>query len=217
MSTTTEKPPYTAKELEQMLEETRKAERAEKQKRLKQYEADKVAFLTHTASKFQAVQNEMRELKQYTIAKANELWQELHDMNDKPLKEDQKQFTLKTEDDTLKITVDMQEKLEFTEEAHIHINSIRERFRDKFANRNKGLYDILDGLLLKNSKKEYDPKLLAKARVQVRKLEDTELIGYFDKLDECQRVTGSSLYCRIYVRDEEDGKWKDVSLQFSSL
>ena len=220
MSTETQTPDITklsVSDIENLLAEKRKTERAEKAKRLKEYEADKGSFLTHTSSKFLSLQNKMAELKKYTIAKANELWQELHDMNGKALKEDQKQFTLKNEEDTLKVTVDMQEKFEFTEEAIIHINSIRDRFREKFANRNKGLYDILDGLLLKNSKQEYDPKLLAKARLQVRKLEDTQLIEDFDKLDECQRVTGSSLYCRVYHRKEVNGKWEDISLQFSSL
>ena len=217
MSKETQTPEFTEAELTAMLEETRKRKRAEKTKRHNAYIADKDNFLKHTGSKFQSLQNELAQLKQYTIAKANELWEEMHDMNGKEVKEDQKTFTFKNEADTLKITVARQERFEFTEEAIVHINSIRDRFKEKFAPRNKGMYDILDGLLLKNSKQEYDPKLLAKARQQVRKLEDAQLIEDFDKLDECQRVTGSSLYCRVYTRKEPNGNYEDVSLQFSSL
>lgn len=98
----------------------------------------------------------------------------------------------------------------------MHINAIKEIFRDKFEARHKGMYNLLDGLLIKGTKGEYDPKLLAKARRQVRELGDENLISEFDKLEQCQRVVGTSLYCRLYIRDEKL-KWQDVSLQFSSL
>src|SRR5690606_9528184 len=103
------------------------------------------------------------------------------------------------EDDTLKVVVDRQERFEFTEEAMVHINAIKDIFKNKFADRNKGLYNILEGLLIKGSKGEYDPKLLAKARKQVRELGDDNLIAEFDKLDDCQRVTGTASYCRLYT------------------
>ena len=37
-----------------------------------------------------------------------------------------------------------------------------------------------------------------------------------EKLDSCQRVVGSSLYCRFYEKNERN-KWQDISLNFSSL
>lgn len=202
-------------EIKAYLENQEKAEKAEKQKAKKQYEADKKDFLTHSESKFQQLHNELKELKEYTIAEANKLYERMYKINGKEPKE-VNSFSLKNQDDTVKVTVDRQERFEFTEEAMVHINAIRDIFKNKFAERNKGLYNILDGLLIKNSKMEYDPKLLAKARKQVRELGDDNLIAEFDKLDECQRVTGSSMYCRLHIRDDKK-QWKDVSLQFSSL
>lgn len=204
-----------AKELKAELERREQAEKKEQQKAVADYELDKEAYLQHQASKFQQLHNELKELKEYSIAEANKLYERMYKIKGKEPKE-VNSFTLKNNADTIKVTVDRQERFEFTDEAMVHINAIRDIFKNKFAERNKGLYSILDGLLIKNSKMEYDPKLLAKARRQVRELGDQNLIDEFDKLDECQKVTGSSLYCRLHVRDDK-GKWKDVSLQFSSL
>lgn len=202
-------------ELQAELERRAKAKKDAEAKAKKEYEADKEAYLDHQASKFQQLHNELKELKAYSIKEANKLYDRMYEVNGKEPKE-VNSFSLKNRADTIKVTVDRQERFEFTDEAMVHINAIRDIFKNKFAERNKGLYNILDGLLIKNSKMEYDPKLLAKARRQVRELGDQNLIEEFDKLDECQKVTGSSLYCRLHVRDSKN-KWKDVSLQFSSL
>lgn len=203
------------KELEAEIARRKAAKKEAETKARKEYEADKKAYLAHTAGKFIQLHAELKELKEYSIVEANKLYQRMYEINDKEPKS-VNSFTLKNESDTIKVTVDRQERFEFTDEAMVHINAIRDIFKSKFAERNKGLYNILDGLLIKNSKMEYDPKLLAKARRQVRELGDDNLINEFDKLDECQKVTGSSMYCRLHVRDDK-GKWKDVSLQFSSL
>ena len=180
------------------------------------FETDKDDFLLHGSRKFRQLREELRDLKAYTISEANSLYERMYKMNDKVPRETNS-FTLKNEADSVKLTVDGQERLEFTGEAMVHINAIKEIFKEKFAKRNQGLYEILDGLLIKGSKGEYDPKLLAKARNQVRKLGDEILINEFDKLDDCQRVTGTALYCRLYVKNATNKKWEDVSLQFSAL
>jgi len=202
-------------DLEAEIARRKKVKKAVKEKAENEYFKDKEDFLDHTASKFIQIHNEMKELKQYSISEANKLYERMYTIEGKTPKA-VNSFTLKNRTDTIKVTVDRQEKFEFTDEAMVHITAIREIFKQKFEARNKGLYNILDGLLIKNTKMEYDPKLLAKARRQVRELGDDNLISEFDKLDECQQVSGSSLYCRLHVRDAQ-GKWKDVSLQFSSL
>jgi len=205
----------TAAELQAELERRAEAEKQAEAKAKKEYEKDKQDYLAHTAGKFIQLHSELKDLKEYSILEANKLYERMYSIRSKEPKE-VNSFTLKNETDTIKVTVDRQERFEFTDEAMVHINAIRDIFKAKFSERNKGLYNILDGLLVKNTKMEYDPKLLAKARRQVRELGDQNLINEFDKLDECQKVTGSSLYCRLHIRDDK-GKWKDVSLQFSSL
>ncbi len=215
MSNTIHANELTEAELETLLAERRKSKKEALTAEKNKHEADKNNFVQHSGSKFRQLQAELKELKEYTIAEANKLFERMYTIEGKEPKET-KSFSLKNTDDTIKVTVDRQERFEFTDDAIVHINAIKDIFKEKFAQRNKGLYEILDGLLIKGSKGEYDPKLLAKARSQVRKLGDENLIAEFDKLDDCQRVSGTALYCRIYMRDEKQ-RYQDVSLQFSSL
>lgn len=204
-----------AADLKAELEKREKETKAKAEAERKAYEKDNEDFLSQTMSKFQQLRSELKELKEYTIKEANKLYHRMYEINDKEAPE-VNTFSRISNDQKLKITVDRQDKMKFTDEASVHINAIKDIFKDKFEDRNKGMYKILDGLLIKGSKGEYDPKLLAKARRQVRELGDENLIAEFDKLDGCQIVEGTSLYCRAYIKNAH-GKWEDVSLNFSSL
>jgi len=204
-----------AAELQAELQRRKKEEKEARQRLQKEFVTDKDAFVSHAVSKFKQLQKELAELKEFTIREANKLYERMYKMEGKEPKE-VNSFSLKSENDEMRVTVDRQERFEFTEQATVHISAIKEIFKEKFASRNKGMYNLLDGLLIRGSKGEYDPKLLAKARVQIRDLGDEKLIEEFDKLEDCQRVVGSALYCRVYVRNAQR-QWTDVSLQFSSL
>lgn len=204
-----------ASDLEAEIKRRKEAEKKEKAAQKKQFETDKEDFVKHTASKFTYLNKELKQLKDLVITQANELYERMYELNDREPKA-AKSFSLKNHADTIRVTVERQERFEFNEEAIVHINAIKDTFKKKFANRNKGFYNILERILIKNSKQEYDPKLLAKARREVRELGDENLISEFDKLDECQKITGSQMYCRVHVKNDKN-KWEDVSLQFSSL
>jgi hypothetical protein len=205
----------TEQELEALLTKKREEKKKALAEEKKKYQQDKDALLKKTAETFLELQDIMRGLKAETIRDSNELYERMYKIEGKDPKEN-KSFTLKDSADSIKVTVERQERFEFNDEAIVHINAIKDIFKEKFAKRNQGLYEILDGLLIKGSNGEYDPQLLAKARNQVRKLGDEALINEFDKLDDCQKVTGSALYCRLHVRNANK-RWEDVSLQFSSL
>lgn len=179
------------------------------------YESQKNEFVNSIKDAFQEQAEVLKQIKLRAIGKAQDLQKQIYAINGKEAKE-QKSFQIKNKEDTCKVVLETQDRFEFTEEAQIHIDSIKEQFKEKFASRNKGFYNLLDSILMRNTKGDYDPKLLAKARTEVRKLDDTVLIEEFDKLSNCLRVTGSAIYCRVYEKDEHK-KWKDISLNFSSL
>lgn len=224
MKITAEKPisEYTKEELKAYLEEKEQEEKQQLAAEKRKYETEKNAFVETTGNYFLDYQRRLERLKSQTILQANQYYERMYTIEGKDPK-DTKSFSLKNDDDTIKLTVERQERFEFTDEAIVHINAIKDIFKEKFAQRNKGLYEILNDLLIKGKKGEYDPKLLAKARNKVRKLGDDKLIAEFDKLDDCQRISGTAQYCRLYMRlnkQEELDKaasYSDVSLQFSSL
>ena len=163
--------------------------------------------------RFKDAQDILEILKKETIVHSENFNSLKYELEGKPVK-DAKSFELKN--DRIKIIVETQERFDFNDEAIVHIGAIKDIFREKFEARNKGFYNLLDGILIKNSKGEYDAKLLTKARKQVRELGDEKLMEAFDKLNDCLIVVGSAKYCRVYTKDDKN-RWRDVSLNFSSL
>ena len=202
-------------DLKAALHKKKQARAAKLDRQRRAYERQNETFCQDTVAKFKEASAVLKKLKDDTIIEANHLYQQMYEINGREPRQVQS-FTRKSADGSIMITVDYQERIEFTDEAFVHIAAIKDIFKAKFEKRNKGMYAILDGLLVKGRKGDYDPKLLAKARKQIRDLGDDNLIAEFDKLDGCQRVYGTSKYCRVKERDA-DNKWHDVNVSFSSL
>jgi len=201
-------------ELLALANQKQEAELKQAKQRKDAYFADKNNFLNDVVSKYQEVQDILKSLKKEAITHAENFNRLMYEIENKAVK-DAKSFKL--ENETVRLMVEEKELFSFTDEAIVHINSIRDIFRKKFEGRNKAFYNLLDGVLMKNSKGEYDPKLLTKARKQVKEIGDEELISEFDKLTDCQKVVGSAKYIRVYTKDAETKKWNDITLNFSSL
>lgn len=203
----------TAAELLELSKQQAAKENEEQNKRKTAYVKDKEAFLQQVLTAFINAQDALIDLKKGAIANAENFNSLKYQLEGKTPK-DAKSFELKNE--RIKIIVETQERFDFNDQAIVHISAIKDIFRKKFEDRNKGFYNLLDSILMKNTKCEYDAKLLTKARKQVREIGDDALITEFDKLNDCLVVVGSAKYVRVYVK-EDDMRWKDVSLNFSSL
>lgn len=202
-----------AAEIEAILKQKKADETRVQNQRKEAYIKDKEAFLNNVLGEFTHLQNVLSVLKNDAIVHSENFNKLKYELEDKAVKE-AKSFELKN--DNIKIVVETQERFDFNDEAVVHINAIKDIFREKFENRNKGFYNLLDGILMKNTKGEYDAKLLTKARKQVRELGDENLISEFDKLNDCLIVSGTAKYIRVYTKDDKN-RWKDISLNFSSL
>jgi hypothetical protein len=203
----------TASEIEAFLKEKKAAETKQQETRKKEVECSKNEFLQEIAKRYLEQQKNQIELKKYGIENAEKYNSLKYELEGKTVK-DAKSFELKN--DSIKIVVETQDRFDFNDQAIVHITAIKDIFREKFENRNKGFYNLLDGILMKNTKGEYDAKLLTKARRQVRELGDDNLMSEFDKLNDCLIVVGSAKYIRVYTKDDKN-RWKDISLNFSGL
>lgn len=213
METTKPLSEMTAAEIKEVLKQKESAENAQQITRKKAYETDKENFLNEVSTKFTEVKGILLSLKNDTISHSENFNSMKYQLEDKAVK-DAKSFELKN--DNVKIVVENQDKFDFNDSAIVHINAIKDIFREKFEARNKGFYNLLDSILMKNSKGEYDAKLLNKARRQAKELGDEALMNEFDKLNDCLVVVGTAKYVRVYTKDDKN-RWKDVSLSFSSL
>ncbi len=213
METTKPISEMTASEIEAFLKEKKASETKQQEIRKKAYETDKENFLNEVSTKFKELQTILSDVKNDTIIHSENFNALKYQLEDKAVKE-AKSFELKN--DNVKIVVENQDKFDFNDTAIVHINAIKDIFRAKFEGRNKGFYNLLDSILMKNSKGDYDAKLLNKARRQAKELGDDALMLEFDKLNDCLVVVGTAKYVRVYTKDDKN-RWKDVSLSFSSL
>lgn len=183
------------------------------QKKVKAHENRKKQFLTKTIAAFETQHKALKELKEYVIRETNEIWNEMYEVNGKEPRE-QKQISLTMGE--YKVTAQRRPKMVFTDEAIVHIDAIRDIMKNKFESKNKSMYSFLDVILMKNGKGDYDPLLLARAKRKAIELGYTDLVNELEKLQNCQRVDGTALYCRAFKKNERKG-WSDIVIQFSAL
>ena len=82
-------------------------------------------------SKAKQLHNDLTEFKNLTIKQANELYIRMYQIEDKEPK-DVKTFSRINKEGNMKVTVDMQERFAFTDEAEVHLNAIQDIFKEKF-------------------------------------------------------------------------------------
>ena len=145
------------------------------------YEMDNENFIVQSISKAKELRNTLREFKEYSIREANKLYTRMYELQDKEPKE-QKQFSRISECGNFKVTVDMQEKFMFTDEAEVHLSAIQDILKEKFEARNKGFYKFFERIMMRNGKGEFDPKKVSFGSTEIH--QDTLITQiYYDNED----------------------------------
>lgn len=203
---------------EELLAEFRKRKKsleAKEKKERKQYEKDKDYFVEKAIHEFEKYHKALKDLKDFSIVMGTDLYQRMFELKGREPRE-VKEFSIVNAANDKKIVVQEQDRVAFTEDSKVAIEAIKEYFENKFAPRSKQAYDIIDQLLMRSNKGEYDPKQLARLRKQVLEINDTKLTEAFEMLENTQTVVGSAMYVRAYKKNDK-GKWEDIVLQFSAL
>lgn len=207
---------YTVEQLEEMLKKKKQAQKSAQKSAQAQYENRKNAFVKRMVDLFHDYNKELTDLKKEVLTEGNALHDEMYKVYGKEPKE-LKQFTLFNEAKTLKLVIERQNKLQFDETAEVAINTIKDVLRSKFEGRNKSMYKIIDGILMKNNKGDYDERLVSKLRKYEEDVNDNEFSSALDLLAKSYNVVGSATYARAYTLNHETNKWLDITIQFSAL
>lgn len=206
-----------AAELKAALAKKEAEEKAEREKAIATYERDRDQLVTSTVKQMRQAADLLSKLKRDAVGKAMELQERTYTVLGKKRKEKAvDSFSLMSKDGQLKLVMDRQYKGEYDETADVAIAEIKEVLRDKFEGRNKALYRILDSVLLKNNKGDYDERLVAKLRKHEADVADDRFSKALDVLSKAYRPTTSQTYIRAYELGE-NGRWNDISLAFSSM
>jgi hypothetical protein len=79
------------------------------------------------------------------------------------------------------------------------------------------MYKIIDDILMKNNKGDYDERLVAKLRSHEDDINDPEFSKALDDLAKAYYTFDTATYVRGYVKNLDTNKWEQIPMQFSSL
>lgn len=205
-----------AKELSQLAREKRKKEEAEMLERRRQYDATRDSFIDTVFGKVEELSAQLSEFKRDSIKLGLELHDKMYEAYGRAKKDGMDHYSLVSADGTKRIVIERQHRCEYDERAEVAITAIKEVLRDKFSGRNKGMYEIIDGLLMKNHKGDYDERMVAKLRKYEAQVEDERFSKALALLADSYRPVDSQLYLRAY-RKNDAGKWVDLPMNWSSM
>ncbi len=205
-----------AAELRKHLEAKEREERKIKDQARRKYEKDRDSFVEAFVSHAAQFHADLKAFKTASITRGNELHDMMYEIFEKEAKA-LKSFTIMNTEKTLKVVVERAERHGFNETAEVAIAEIKDVLRAKFEGRNKGMYEIIDSILMKNTKGDYDERLVAKLRRHEETVADKRFSDALDTLANAYYTTQSGTYIRAYKLNEETNKWEDIILQFSSL
>ena len=164
---------------------------------------------------FKQIHNRMSEFKVDLMSAGAALREEMWKLNDVEAK-DQKRFSITNEQGTGKLVFEYSERMMFDETADAGIELLQTVLKDKFESRNKTMYQVINKLLTRTRTGDYDPKMLIQLRGFEKQIDDPRFSKAIKILTDAQKVHKTSNYVRAYVKNEQ-GQWKDISLQFSAL
>lgn len=204
-----------AKDLAALLDKKRQEEMNADIERRLDFEANGDLLIDSIVDEHKKLNEHLKTFKDLKSEAVLDYNKKAYEINGKEYKES-KSFKITHSSGKRKVMLEMKDKLDFNSEAVVHINSIKELISEKFSGLEDGLYDFVDSILVKNNAGDYDPNLLARAKRKAAKLKSPQLMEEFDKLERCRIVVGVSRYIRAYEKDE-NGKFQDISLNYSSL
>lgn len=183
----------------------------------KDYDGMRDQFIGSVFSKFEAVQAELGTFKAEAIKLGLELHDKMYEAYGREKREGIDNYTLTSDDATKKVVIQRDWLCRYDETVEVGIGMIKEVVRDKFEPRNKGMYAVIDGLLLKGNEGDYDERMVAKLRKHADAFDnDPRFFEALDIITRAYKPVESRLYLRVY-RKTEAGAWEDISVNWSRM
>ena len=205
-----------AAELKAALKKKQATEKADMAAKKKSYDKMRDDYIGTVFSKMDEMSSKLREFKTESVKLGLELHEKMFEAHGRTSKPGVDHYSLVSADKQSKVVIERQWRCEYDETSTVAIQTIREVLREKFEGRNKGMYGIIDGILMKNGKGDYDERLVAKLRKHEEAVGDPRFSEALDILAKAYRPTTSQTYIRAYRRNE-GGKWVDVVMNWSSM
>lgn len=204
-------------ELQQLLREKRAQEKKEKAAGVAGYERDRDRYIDKVFGRMEELSAVLRTFKEESVRAGLDLHARMYTAHGRTKRREPDTYSLVSADGTRRITIERHHCCAYDETSTVAIETIREVLRSKFEGRNKGMYGIIDGILMKNRKGDYDERLVAKLRKHETAIGDPAFSEALDLLARAYRPTSSRIYIRAYRKNAPGGRWVDMPMNWSSM
>jgi len=183
----------------------------------KEYDAMRDEFISTVFAKFEAIQNELGSFKNQAVKLGLELHAKMYEAYGREKRDGIDHYTLTSDDANKKVVIQRDWLCRYDETVEIGIGMIKEVVRAKFEPRNKSMYAVIDGLLLKGNEGDYDERMVARLRKHAEAFDnDPRFFEALDIITRAYKPVESRLYLRVYKKTNA-GVWQDISVSWSSL
>lgn len=194
-------------------------EKASAERARKEYDKMRDSFLETTFSKMYELSLAQAEFKSEAVKLGLEVHDKMYEAYGREKREGIDHYSLVSSDGLRRVTIERKHICEYDETVEVGIQLVRDVLRDKFAERSKKAYRMLEGALMKNKKGDYDETMVAKLRKHAEEVDnDPRFIEALDIISRAYRPTGSTqLYLRAHRKESSDGRWIDIPMNWSSM
>lgn len=205
-----------AAQLAKLAKEAKAKEQAENAAKRKEYDKLRDTYIDTVFGKMQELSEQLNGFKSESVKLGIELHTKMYEAYGRIPKDGIYSYTLTSADGMRKVMIERQWRCEYDETAEVAIGKIKEVLHDKFANRNNAMYGMLERVLLRNNKGDYDERLVAKLRAEEDKVNDPRFGEALTMLAQAYKPTTSQTYIRAYRKDDA-GKWHDITMNWSRM
>lgn len=219
MTMSTETKTSKAAELKAAWKKAQAEEKTEQTRRKKEYETMRDKFLDTTFSKMFELSQAQLAFKSEAVKLGLEVHDKMYEAYGREKREGIDHYSLVSSDGLRKVTIERKHICAYDETVEVGIQLVRDVLRDKFAERSKKAYRMLESVLMKNKKGDYDEAMVAKLRKHAEEVDnDPRFIEALDIIGKAYKPTGTSqLYLRAYRKETADGRWIDIPMNWSSM
>ena len=203
-------------ELRALLREREAEEHKEREGQRAAYDHDRDAYVHGLLARMDDMAAALADLKQQSIRQGQKLHERMYAAYGRVKRRELDHYSLVSSDGRHRVVIERQHRCAYDETSTVAIETIRAVLREKFEGRHKAMYAIIDGILMKNGKGDYDERLVAKLRKHECAVNDSRFSEALDLLAHAYKPTSSQTYVRGYRKDDQ-GRWREVSMNWSAL
>lgn len=197
------------------IEEVLRKRRMESNDKKKQYEAKREAFVSHSKTVVESLQQQMKFVKAQMYENLGVFKLAIGEYSNTQVS-DGRSLSVVSKDGLTKVVYQTQEGNFLDERADQGAEKLKAFLSKMVKKQSKVAYDMITSILEKKNG-NYDPRLVTRLFSYENEYEDEDWREAIRLFKESVQKGGRASYIRVYTRTSVDAKWEAIVLDFASL